>query len=125
MAGLNMDQHMAVRGYRLGHLNQVFTIMFATAIANTIVVLSFGPGASAAGRLAIAVVIVAATLYSSLATRSAMVELDAMRKDAADTLAGSHFGSFAAGVQVGLFIRLTIGLNVLIALTQLLALYAS
>jgi hypothetical protein len=120
-----IDQYITACSACHAHLVQIYTIMFFAAIANTFLILTFAGSAAAMAKLALATLVVAAAVYSTLAVKSALDDLKAAATDAQDGLAGSAFGAYLAQIPVGFFNATSAVLNLLIAATQLGTIFSS
>lgn len=92
---------------------------------NLVIVLAYGPSASAAGKVAILLSIVAVALLASLPARSLFQDIAALREDVASSGGSGAYGRELASKPIPLFINLTLGFNALIAAAQIWALYSS
>ena len=120
MAKLSLEQYVAARSARLGHLGLTYKITFFTSVANMFLILSFGPSAGTAAKLALAVLVAATGAYAILAVRSALDDLKALTEDALDELAGSNYGARLKQIPIGLFAVVSAICIVAIVVTQLL-----
>lgn len=124
MSGLTTEQFIKARSARQDHLVKTFAVMFFAVIGDMYLILSYGPLLGSSGKAGMAVLVVTVAVYSILAVKAILDELEAMRRDIPESLAGSEYASHIAQIPVGLFRTLTITLNLAIALTQLWAIFS-
>lgn len=111
----------AARGNQFGI---VFGVGFFGWAACLFFILAYGSTTGAAGRLAVAALIVIVTVYTALGGRAALREIKSINEDYSAACPGTKFATELGSVTMDLFIGLTIGLSSLVGLAQLYALWA-
>ncbi len=111
----------AARGNQFGI---VFGVGFFGWAACLFFILAYGSTTGAAGRLAVAALIVIVTVYTALGGRAALREIKSINEDYSAACPGTKFATELGSVTMDLFIGLTIGLSSLVGLVQLYALWA-
>jgi hypothetical protein len=125
MAKLTVDQYVAAVAARIAHLTQAYAITFFSSIATMFAILAYASSAGLAARFALAMIVVAITVYGVLASKAALDDLEAMRDDAVDDFSGSSFGARLKRIPTALYTGASILLIVAMGATQVWAIIAA
>lgn len=123
MAGFTIDQHLTARHARLRTWTIAIGIAVIAFVANMYLVLAFGGSASFPGKVALAIVIVAVTVYAVLHTSSAIKELAAIRQDKVTGLEKTNYQKNYDEIPLTLFMQLSTILYLAMGATQIWAVF--
>lgn len=123
MSGFNIDQQLLARYSRLRIWTMATAVCMFGVIANTYLVLTFAGSASFGGKLALAALIIAVTVYAILNTKTAAGELKALQQDRVAELEGTKYQENHDQIPVGQYLPLAMILFGGIAAAQFLALF--
>lgn len=113
MAGLTSDQVITLRSNAYNRTLASYAIAIFGMLANTGLVIAFGPGSAVSVKLLLLISSGAASLFTALALPVIWAELEALRQNKADGLKDTAYEAYVDKLPYAMYGQLAVGAAVL------------